>query len=212
MRVEHIATPCPAGLECTQVRQLRGLRDMPRMLSAYNTLDIKKPLCTSMKTAAFKLLFSVCLAGCATIGPTFEPLTMPADNQGVLYIYRPEARAMSVLSAVFEVDGRKVATLENNGYAAVRLPPGSHTVTQQWKAGLLGNSKLEQRPISRALTVQAGKAAYVRLAAASSSSPGGAAYPYIQINTRFEWAIDEVPETTAIPELSKTRRASTESP
>lgn len=167
--------------------------------------SLSRALHSGMKKIIASLAVCVGVTGCAATGPVFSPLLPATENIGALYLYRPEAFAMSVLSAVFEVDGRTVATLENNGYAAVRLPAGRYDVTHQWKARLLGNSKLEKQPISRVIEVRPGKAAYVRLTAEALVVTGGA-----RMNTQFTWDIQEVPEEVALPEIQKTRRATVE--
>ena len=158
-----------------------------------------------MKSAVIALGVVAALSGCAAVGPAFSPVLDMKPGQGVLYVYRPETHAMSVLSAVFDIDGRKVTTLENNGYAAIPMLAGQHEIGHQWKAGLIGNSNLEGRPVFVTVKVTDGQATYVRLLAQARWGTAAAAYPNIGINTQFRWVLEEVQENVALPELQKTK-------
>lgn len=161
-----------------------------------------------MKSLTTSLGLVAALSGCAAVGPAFAPVHDIKPGQGILYIYRPETRALSALSAVFSIDGQKVTTLENNGYAALSLAAGQHQVRHEWKAGIIGNSDLESKPVFTNTTISEGQATYIRLVAHASSQRADAPYPSIGIKTQFRWALEEVRETVAIPELQSTKSAS----
>jgi hypothetical protein len=161
-----------------------------------------------LKKIIVTLGVAAALSGCAAIGPAFAPVDNMKPGQGILYVYRPKTWSMSALSAVFEVDERK-ATLENNNYAAIPISAGQYKVMHQWKAGLLGNSKLEGRPIFTTITVTGGRATYVRLFAEARSGLSDATYPS-SINTNFRWALEEVYESVALPEIQQTNKRTTE--
>jgi len=148
------------------------------------------------------LLPTLALAGCATAGPPFSPYAGLDSGQAVVYIYRPHAFALSVLSAEIEVDGRKVAKLKNETYVAVPLTSGPHTVTQRWKAGMLGNSKLENRPISTQIVVRAGEQSFVRLGVVGSWSGSSRV-----VHNEWEWELRELPASDAMDELRVCHRA-----
>jgi hypothetical protein len=104
---------------------------------------------------------------------------------------------MSILTAVFLVDGKAAARLESSGYVALLLPPGEHTITQIWKAGALGNSNLEGRPISVTEEFGGGSVSNIRLSTQASSEVSG-------VNTMridFRWELRLVPESFAKAEL-----------
>ncbi|MGE0313419.1 MAG: DUF2846 domain-containing protein [Lautropia sp.] len=153
------------------------------------------------------LAFASCLAlvGCAAVGPVFAPAADVAAGNGVVYVYRPEAHAMSVMTAVFEVDGRNFVSIENNGFSALSLPPGKYTVVHRWKAGLVGNSKLEGRPVSITVSVLPGKSTYVRLLTQANNMGPAAVSSGSGFNMQFRWLLQEVPETVALPEIQQTR-------
>jgi hypothetical protein len=148
------------------------------------------------------LLLSLALPGCATVGPPFSPHANLRAGQGVVYVYRPQARALSVLSAIIEVDGRPVATLENNTYAAIQLAAGSHTITQRWKAGILGNSKLENRPIALRVIPSEGREGYVRLGVVGSWHASG-----LVVHNEWEWELRELAASDAMSELRACTRS-----
>ena len=83
------------------------------------------------------------LSACTITGPTFTPLENVGSQRGVIYVYRPSNYDMGLMSALISLDGKPVASLENGGYVAVPVTPGEHTVTQKWKAGIVGNADLE---------------------------------------------------------------------
>lgn len=158
-----------------------------------------------LKLVAITLGLVATLSGCAAVGPAFSPVRDMERGLGVLYIYRPEAHAMSILSAVFDIDERQVTALENNGYAAIPISVGQHKIGHHWKAGIVGNSKLEGKPIVATVNITAGQATYVRLLSRARSKVVDAAYPNIGINTHFQWALEEVGEGVALPELQQTK-------
>jgi hypothetical protein len=117
-------------------------------------------------------------------------------GQGVVYVYRPHAFALSVLSAVIEVDGRQVATLKNDTYVAIPLTSGPHTITERWKAGFLGNSKLENQPISTQILVMAGAQSFVRLGVVGTWSGSSRV-----VHNEWEWELRELPALDTMGEL-----------
>lgn len=164
-----------------------------------------------MKTQILITALSLTLAGCAATGPAFKPVQDVKAGQGTLYIYRPDSRALMILSAVIQVDGKPVATLENNGYVAIAIPAGQHEVRHEWKAGVFGNSKLEGKPVFTRITIRTNQATYVRLLSqARSQVASDVYYPNIGINTQFQWVLEEVPEKSAIVEIRQTKGAKIE--
>jgi hypothetical protein len=143
------------------------------------------------------------LTGCAASGPIFSPHQGIQADQALLYVFRPDAHAMSVLAAEIEVDGKVQAQLENNGYVALPLAAGRYVVVQRWKAGLLGEKGLENRPISSTVDLAAGSVTYLRLgtqAAVDGPTAG-------KLVTQFRWELRKVSEADAAQEVAKCRRA-----
>ena len=154
------------------------------------------------------LAFVATIAGCAAVGPTYKPVELVDSGKGVVYVYRPATHALSILSAIVDVNDKPLASLENNGYAALVLPVGTYTMKQSWKAGLLGSSNLEGKPIYKQVTVTSDKPAYIRLVAdASSSSKSRGAYNRIDITTHFSWALQAVPQAEAEAEIAQCKQA-----
>ena len=159
-----------------------------------------------MKRRPLLLLFAMAItAGCASTGKPFAPHTDLSSGHGVVYVFRPQAKGLAILSAVMEVDGHQVTILENGEYAPISLPAGSHSITQRWKAGLLGNSKLEDRPISISIIVAAGKMSFVKLGMASSWGVQGS-MP-LTVQNEWEWDLRELGAQQAMAELRACRKA-----
>lgn len=154
-----------------------------------------------MKPHPLALVPLLALVGCAAVGPGFAPATNVATGNGVLYVYRPQAHAMSVMTAVFEVNGRAFASIENNGFSALSVPAGNYTVVHRWKAGLVGNSNLEGRPVSINVSVAPGKSTYVRLLTQANTVAATANTSSSGFNMQFRWLLQEVSETAALPEI-----------
>jgi Protein of unknown function (DUF2846) len=145
----------------------------------------------------------VFLTGCAASGPVFTPHQGIQPDQALLYVFRPDVHAMSVLAAEIEVDGKVQAQLENNGYMALPLAAGRHVVVQRWKAGLLGEKGLENKPISTTVDLAAGSVTYLRLGT-QAAVDGPAAGKMV---TQFRWELRKVSEADAAQEIAKCRRA-----
>ncbi len=158
-----------------------------------------------MNRHAIAIVSCLALTSCAAVGPVFAPAINVTAGNGVVYVYRPQAHAMSVMTAVFDVNGRTFASIENNGFSAVSLPAGSYTVVQRWKAGLVGNSNLEGRPVSITVAVAPGKSTYVRLLTQANNMGSVAVSSGSGFNMQFRWLLQEVPEAVALPEIQQTR-------
>lgn len=152
------------------------------------------------------LVVCAAVAGCSAVGAPFTPHTGLQGSQGVVYVFRPAARPLSVLTAIIKVDGKVVASLENGAYAPIPLPAGRHVITQQWKAGLLANSSFENRPLSVQLDVEEGRESYLRLGTLGSWHVAGG-FP-LTVQNEWEWQFRVVSATQANTELYACRLAS----
>ncbi|HWT20012.1 MAG TPA: hypothetical protein VN280_13935 [Variovorax sp.] len=106
------------------------------------------------------------------------------------------------MSALVDVDGENVATLENGEYVSLSVSLGAHTITQRWKAGLLGNSKFENHPISLPLVGKAEDESFVRLGMRSSWDVRAG----LAVHNEWHWNLELVPRSAAIPEITLCRR------
>lgn len=106
------------------------------------------------------------------------------------------------MSAVIDVDGTNVATLENGEYVALSISLGAHTITQRWKAGLLGNSKFENRPVSLPLSAGIDDERFVRLSMASSWGVRAG----LTVHNEWDWRLESVPRLAAISEIALCRQ------
>lgn len=149
---------------------------------------------------ATTLLIALGSASCTTVGPAYTQHPVVQPDQSLLYIYRPQAHALSALTAVFALDGVPIAKLENSGYVALLVKPGVHKLRHNWKAGLLGNSELESQTIESAFTLAPGSTTYIRLSSVASSQ-----YRSGTVHTNWQWELRQTPESVAAEELKQCR-------
>lgn len=149
------------------------------------------------------LLCGGLLASCTMTGPKFTPLDSAESQHGVVYIYRPSNYDMGLMSALISLDGKPVAVLENAGYVALFVEPSKHTITQKWKAGVLGNSDLEGATTSTVVDVQYATPAYVSL---KSNAKRLESRHYNVVAVGFKWQLAQVAADQALPEISECRK------
>lgn len=143
------------------------------------------------------------LSSCTMTGPKFTPLENVDSQRGVIYVYRPSNYDMGLMSALISLDGKQVASLENGGYVAVPVAPGEHTITQKWKAGILGNSNLESGTTTTMVEVQSSGASYVSL---TSSGKRVEAKRFNAVAVELKWQLNQVSADQALPEISQCRK------
>ena len=143
------------------------------------------------------------LSSCTMTGPKFTPLEYVDSQRGVIYVYRPSNYDMGLMSALISLDGKQVASLENGGYVAVPVAPGEHTITQKWKAGILGNSNLESGTTTTMVEVQRSGASYVSL---TSSGRRVEANRFNTVAVELKWQLNQVSADQALPEISQCRK------
>jgi hypothetical protein len=98
-----------------------------------------------MQFANFVILFSVAtlLSACATApGPAFTDVPPPIANKGDVYLYRTSAFYAVAQSFIVSVDDEVVGKLYDASYLALRLIPGTHTLTVK-PGGLANVSNLD---------------------------------------------------------------------
>lgn len=129
------------------------------------------------------------------------PLENVGSQRGVIYVYRPSNYDMGLMSALISLDGKPVASLENGGYVAVPVTPGEHTVTQKWKAGILGNADLEGDTTAVVIDVKSSDASYISLTSSSAR---------VRVNqsnaVKLHWQLNKVSVDQALPEISQCRK------
>ncbi|WP_143072486.1 MULTISPECIES: hypothetical protein [unclassified Variovorax] len=106
------------------------------------------------------------------------------------------------MSALIDVDGANVAALENGEYVSLPVSFGAHTILQRWKAGLLGNSKFENHPISLPFVASAEDEIFIRLGMRSSWDVRAG----LTVHNEWNWKLELVPRSAAIPEITLCRR------
>lgn len=153
------------------------------------------------KVSAF--LWLGLLSSCTMTGPKFTPLENVDSHRGVLYVYRPSNYDMGLMSALISLDGKQVASLENGGYVAVPVAPGEHTITQKWKAGILGNSDLEGGTTTVVVDVKSSNASYISL---TSSGRRVEANRFNAVAVELKWQLNQVSADQALPEISQCRK------
>lgn len=87
---------------------------------------------TPMSGVMRKLLFAASLlallSGCAANGSQYQKELPAADNESVLYVYRPWAFIAGGYVAHIKVDDLPLCKLRNGGFCKLRVAPGKHTV------------------------------------------------------------------------------------
>ena len=157
---------------------------------------------TQARKISVFVLFGL-LSSCTMTGPKFTPLENVDSQRGVIYVYRPSNYDMGLMSALISLDGKQVASLENGGYVAVPVAPGEHTITQKWKAGILGNSNLESGTTTTMVEVQRSGASYVSL---TSSGKRVEANRFNAVAVELKWQLNQVSADQALPEISQCRK------
>ncbi len=139
----------------------------------------------------WRMLVVLPLAGCAAHGPAFSEVKA-SEDRALVYIYRPAAYMLSADTAVFDVNGQRVLSLNSGGYSYVRLPPGHYEIKQGWGAGLMVLNHPEMKQdITVPFDVRAGETHYVRLGIDSFT------------NGAFgHWGVSEVPPATGRQEIA----------
>lgn len=110
---------------------------------------------------------------------------------------------MGLMTALVSLDGKQIASLKNGGYVAVPVTPGEHTISQKWKAGILGNSDLERRTTTTVVSVKRSDASYVSL---TTNSTRVQAKQFDAVAVDLQWQLNKVPPDQALPEISQCRK------
>lgn len=111
-----------------------------------------------MKLTKGVLVLAALTSGCASIP---EP-PLP-DGHGFLYVSWLSTLPISAIDAIFQVPGIPTLTLSARDCRFLAMPQGRYTVTQSWKAGLLGNKNFEGKPLELRIEVRANSVTHVRL-------------------------------------------------
>ena len=102
------------------------------------------------KLALLIFVASISTLGCAmAFGPKFQPLQVDGASS-LVYVYREAqfAGSANMLIPRVVVDGEKLGSMRMGGYYAVKLKPGSHTISiaALVGGGSLGESKFDIKP------------------------------------------------------------------
>lgn len=137
-------------------------------------------------------------AGTLLLALALQPSDATAAGQATLYVVRPPSVAMAGMTAEIQVDGKDTVTLGPNGCAVLELTAGVRQVKYRWRAGALGNPKLETAYSAISVNLPRGGKAYLRLLANTTSevnSRGG-------LNATTTWKMEQIPEQAVQSHLS----------
>jgi len=112
---------------------------------------------------------SVVMVACASAtGPEFTGFEVPAENEAVLYIYRPKSFIGSGAASWVYIDDVKHAKLLNGGYQVHRLEPGVHTIVTDASAltSMMGRAE-------GILDAEPGETYFIKFAAHADGTLGG---------------------------------------
>jgi hypothetical protein len=143
------------------------------------------------------------LAGCTAVGPRFERETEPtvADGRALVYVYRLDKNALGARTASIAIDGKRVGGLKKGGYLAVKLDPGTYSMTQNWDSWI-GDFGYLDKPISVKISLAPGTVTYWRLDTGAAPGP----YQYQTISMTLLWELRNVPASTALSDLTLLNR------
>ena len=81
--------------------------------------------------SSYLVLFTIAVlaAGCSATGPLYRPIEIVPPQEALVYVYRMPSVAFSGQSVSIRLDGETVAKLLNDGYTALSISPGEHTLT-----------------------------------------------------------------------------------
>lgn len=134
------------------------------------------------------------LAGCAAHGPAFTDAP-PPGAKALVYIYRAPSIVGSAQAAGFDVNEKRVATLDPGGYTFFHAVPAHYEVKQFWPVSVVSiTSPGLWQSISLPLDVKAGEIHYLRFATGMGGpSPYG--------GSTIQWRLSEVPVEIARKEI-----------
>jgi hypothetical protein len=156
---------------------------------------MKSIVCNSLLPLAMLLL-----SACSATGPKFTEAAQPAANETLIYMYRPEKDFFFAIQSHFYIDGKKVVSLNNGGYSAFYLAPGTHTFKQHW-TGMDSAKETVEFPI----TVAAGESHHYRLTIALDSFMILPAYRGASFVASHKWVVEDVEQSEAIEQMGYTR-------
>lgn len=83
-----------------------------------------KVLSTRYIAVTLVLLAAAMLTGCGASGPGFKKMDLPADGQGIVYIYRQSSSFGMGVHGTARANGKVVADIKNGGYYPYVGKPG----------------------------------------------------------------------------------------
>jgi hypothetical protein len=145
----------------------------------------------SLKKMIFALATACLLSGCAT-GPVFTEAP-PPEGKALVYIYRAPTIGASGQTTGFDVDEKRITTLDPGGYTYFYAAPGHYEIKQFWPIGLMTiTTPALWQSIRLPMDLKAGETHYFRFGTAIDAMP---------ITVR--WRFDEVPSDVARQEIGK---------
>jgi hypothetical protein len=169
------------------------------------------PICVTQQTKLSSLMRNITrfvfllvpflsMVGCTTVGPSFTsvPVEQIPQGKGIVYVYRPKTIAMAGVTAEIFVDDRPIVPIRNNGYVAIPLSAGVHTITHKWKANSSGPFS---KPIKRQVVVKNKGSVYFRIFSVANIDYEHPNYRETVTKSQIRWAFEEVNSAAAIPEI-----------
>ncbi len=145
------------------------------------------------------LLVGLLLSACSATGPIFSVAAPPTKGEALIYLYRPDAPFYGGIQSHFYVDGKKVASLNKQGYSAFYLPSGAYIFKNHW-TGMDNAKETIQFPVE----FRPGEIHYYRLTIALESFDIVPVYKGFFISASHKWIIRDVPEREALKEIELT--------
>lgn len=144
-------------------------------------------------------LFFLTVSGCSATGPVYKAVQPENPENAMVYIYRQNTFTMSARTAYFEIDGKPVAELWNNGYTPIEVSPGQHVLTHSWANW---PSELGRRNdiIGIQFEAEPGKSSYLQLEVDSHSYMSG-----LTTKTEFIWRLRDMAKTLGRKNIQQCR-------
>ncbi len=143
------------------------------------------------------------LAGCAAHGSEFTDAPPPGDK-ALVYIYRSPTFALGGAAAGFDVDEKRVGTLDPGGYTYFHVATGHYEIKQFWAPSLVSlTTPGLWKSIKQPLDVNAGETRYFRFGTdwgGSAKYAGGITLQWNFIEVRAETARQEIAQEKFQPQ------------
>ncbi len=142
-----------------------------------------------MKKIILSVLSIFLLASCAANGPVFKKEAV-ADNDSMLYIYRPNNMVNCCVAPNVEINGINQGPLKNGGYLFFKLPAGKHKIK-------IANKSAGFYELSLELELKAGEEYYAKWSVGDLES-----VDFMLRTSKYSYNLASVDNSKAISEIS----------